>query len=433
MSIHIRRSAATALVLGAAVALTACGGAQPGSASDDGASAWALTGGAHEPLWKTSFERWNEAEPDEAFNVEWFANDTYKERIRTALGSGNAPTLVFNWAGGGLAEYVENGNVIDLTEGTQDVLDRVIPSVAEAGKVDGKVYGIPNGQSQPVVLYYNKDLFEQVAAEVPETWDDLLAVVGEFREAGITPFALAGQSRWPYLMWIQYLTDRIGGPEVFQAVVDGEEDAWSDPAILEALARIQQLVDAGAFGDGFGSVSADANADIALVHTGRAAMILQGSWVYGSFKADAADFIEADGLGYTAFPEIEGGAGDPANIVGNPSNYWSVDADASPEAQATAIEYLNTIVFDEEYTDHLIELGGMPPVVGIEDELAASDDADFLTLVYGLVENAPHFQLSWDQALPPDQAQALLTELDKIFLGQSTPEQFADALNATLG
>ena len=54
---------------------------------------------------------------------------------------------------------------------------------------------------------------------------------------GIAPFSLGGQSRWTNMMWLEFLFDRIGGPEVFQAVFDGEKDAWSNPAALKALDR----------------------------------------------------------------------------------------------------------------------------------------------------------------------------------------------------
>jgi raffinose/stachyose/melibiose transport system substrate-binding protein len=285
---------------------------------------------------------------------------------------------------------------------------------------------------QPVVLYHNKELFEQVGVEVPETWDDLLAAVDAFKAEGITPFALAGQSVWPELMWIQYLTDRIGGPEVFQAVVDGKADAWSDPAITEALERIQQLVDAGAFGQNFGSVTADANADVALVYTGKAAMLLQGGWVYGAFKADAPEFVSDGTLGFSGFPAIESGKGDAANIVGNPANFWSVSSNADDSAKETATTYLNEELYSDEYVDQLLEAGGVPPVVGIEDKLAETDDPEFFEFVYSMVEEAPHFQLSWDQALPPAQAQELLTNLSQIFLGETTPQEFVDNMNATL-
>ncbi|MEG3614128.1 extracellular solute-binding protein [Isoptericola haloaureus] len=427
-----RRTGAIATAVAVAATLAACGGGnQPGGASSDGASAWALTGGS-EDMFRASFEDWNAENPEREIAVDWFANDAYKEKIRTAVGSGNAPTLVYSWAGGTLADYAENGNVVDISDGTQDLLDRVIPSVAANGQIDGTTYAVPNTQSQPVVLYYNQEVLDAAGVEVPTTYDELLDAAAALQEADVIPVALAGQSVWPELMWIQYLTDRIGGPEVFQAVLDGEEGAWSDPAIVEATTRIQELVDAGAFGDAFGSVNADQNADIALVQTGKAAFVLQGSWVYPNFLESSPELVESGGLGYTTFPAVDGGAGDPTNIVGNPSNFWSVSASASPEAQETAKEYISTQVLSDEAVDELLAIGTVPPLTGLEDRIAEQENPEYLEFVYDMVRDAPHFQLSWDQALPADQAQALLDNLSQVFLGQIDPQQFSETMDATL-
>lgn len=322
---------------------------------------------------------------------------------------------------------------MSLDGAVDDLLARVIPSVAQNGQVDGVTYAVPNTQSQPVVLYYNAAVLEEAGVAVPTTYDELLTAAGELQSQGIIPMALAGGSRWPELMWIQYLTDRIGGPEVFQAILDGEPGAWSDPAVIEATTKIQELVDAGVFGDTFGSVVADANADVALVHTGKAAMLLQGSWVYPTFLSDAPDMVAAGDLGYATFPAVEGGAGDPANIVGNPSNFWSVSASASQEAQQVAMDFLATEVLSDDAVDELLAIGTVPPIAGLEETIADNDNAEYLSFVYGMVRDAPHFQLSWDQALPADAAQELLNNLSQLFLGEITPQQFSDNMNATLG
>ena len=82
-------------------------------------------------------------------------------------------------------------------------------------------------------------------------------LVPKFNAAGIAPFSLGGQSRWTNMMWLEFLFDRIGGPEVFQAVFDGEKDAWSNPAAIEALTKVQELVKANGFIKGFSSITAD--------------------------------------------------------------------------------------------------------------------------------------------------------------------------------
>ena len=131
------------------------------------------------------------------------------------------------------------------------------------------------------------------------------------------------------MMWLEFLFDRIGGPEVFQAVFDGEKDAWSNPAAIDALTKMQDLVKANGFIKGFSSITADSNADQALLYTGKAAMMLHGTWTYGSMKADGGDFVTSGNLGYMNFPPVEGGKGDPSNTVGNPGQYLSISSKAT--------------------------------------------------------------------------------------------------------
>ena len=73
----------------ALVTLSACGGGkQPagGAGSSSSLSVWALTG-AKEDTYQQSFDAWDDANPDSPFAVEFFANDSYKEKIRTSIGS----------------------------------------------------------------------------------------------------------------------------------------------------------------------------------------------------------------------------------------------------------------------------------------------------------------------------------------------------------
>ena len=51
-------------------------------------------------------------------------------------------------------------------------------------------------------------------------------------------------------------------------------------------------------------------------------MDLMGSWEYANQKANQPEFAKS-GLGWTTFPAVPGGEGDPQSVVGNPNNYWS--------------------------------------------------------------------------------------------------------------
>lgn len=432
------RSAAMAVSAAAlSISLAACGSSGPAGSgtSGDSASMWGLTGG-NQPVLQKSVDAWNSAHPDESIKLDFFANDAYKTKVRTAVGAGQGPTFIYGWGGGVLKSYVDAGQVADLTDFVKqnpDVTSRYLPAVLKNGEINGKTYALPNNNVQPVVLYFNKDVFAKIGAQPPKTWDELMALVPKFKAAGVAPFSLGGQSKWPDLMWLEYLVERIGGPETFANIAANKPNAWSDPAVADALTKIQQLVDAGGFINGFSSVAADSNADQALLYTGKAAMVLQGGWIYQGMKKDAADFVKNGKLGYTTFPTVSGGKGDPANVVGNPSNFWSISSKATDSQKKAALEYVKSGMFTEADTQALIASGAVPVINGIDSKLAASPDKDFLTYVYGMAKNAPNFTLSWDQALSPAQGDAMLSNLDQIFLKKITPEQFVTTMNATIG
>jgi raffinose/stachyose/melibiose transport system substrate-binding protein len=427
MTLVNRRTALVAAGVVAVLGCTACGSSGPASAG--GTTAWALTGG-DEQVFRTSFQ-------ERGISGEFFGNDAYKQKIRSAVGAGQAPALVFSWGNGGmLRSWVDAGKIVDLSgEVNSDptLYTRYLPSVAVTGQIDGRTFAVPNNGMQPVVLYYNKDLFARIGAEPPKTWDELMALVPRFNAAGIAPFSLGGQSKWPQLMWEEYLVNRIGGPGVFEAIAANKPGAWSDPAVIQANTMIQQLVDANGFVKGFNSIATDSNADTALLFTGRAAMYLMGSWAFPTIKQADPEFIAKGTLGYTTFPTVAGGKGDPTDIVGNPANFWSVSATATDAQKAAAVKYLREGVMSDTYVDSLLAGGSVPPVNGIEAKLAKAEDSTWLSFVYNLARNAPTFQLSWDQALSPSQADALLNNLEQLFLKQITPQQFSANMNATIG
>jgi raffinose/stachyose/melibiose transport system substrate-binding protein/xylobiose transport system substrate-binding protein len=390
---------------------------------------WALEDNALNGVEQASIDRFNEGSEAGSGELQVFGNDPYKERLRVAIASPNAPDVFFGWGGGGLNEYVQAGEVVDLTPGLEanpEFRDSFLPSVLAGAELDGKNYGIPMRGMQPVVLYYNTQVFEEQGVEPPETLDDLNELVDVFTEAGITPIALAGSQAWTELMWAEYYLDRIAGPEVFIDIRNGNTEAWNSPEVVDAMSRLQDLVEAGAFGDDFSSVGYDAGGTTALLAEGRAAMHLMGTWEYSNQLNENPDFVNSGGLGYVAFPAVEGGAGDPSNLVGNVSNFYSIAADS--ESQETAWNYLLEEMSSDEYVDALIEVGDVPAVAGIEDKLAETDNADHAVWVYTLAQDAEHFQLSWDQDLPAAQAGLMLEQLQQLFLGNITAEQFAETL-----
>lgn len=319
---------------------------------------------------------------------------------------------------------------MSLDAETGDLEDRVFDSVWQNGQVDGSTYAVPLNDVQPVVMYYNQDVLDEHGLKVPETWSDVEEIIDSLEDVDdVDAFSVAGGSVWPALMWLQYLTDRHGGEGVFQAVVEGEEGAWDNESILFALETIQDLGENG-FIDNYNAVDAGQNEDAQLLADGRAAFLLQGSWVYATVNSDFPEFADSGAFGFTEFPEIEDGAGDPSNVVGNPANFWSVSADASEEEQQIAFDYISEHLYNDEVVDDMLNNGSLPPLNDVEDRIAGTEAEDFLSFASDLVGNANHFQLSWDQAVSPNEEQPLMDNLAAILQGNMTPEEFVEDMNA---
>ncbi|GAA4945619.1 extracellular solute-binding protein [Actinoplanes utahensis] len=423
----------------AGAALAACGSSgpsDPGKAGAGEASYWFLSGPPGEKPRTGAVERFNAANPNGKVKITTFQNDAYKDKLKTAMGAGQGPSIIWGWGGGGLKQYVDAGQVEDLTDffaQNAAVKDRLFPASFGPATIDGKIYAMPSETVQPIILLYNKEVFEKTGLKPPTSWNEIMALVPQLNAKGVAPFSLGGQSRWTNMMWLELLFDRIGGTEVFNTIYEGKDPkAWSNPAAIDALTKTQDLVKANGFVKGFSSITADSNADQALLYRGKAAMMLHGSWSYGIIQAEGGNFIKDGKLGYMNFPAVEGGKGNPDDTYGNAGQFLSISSKATAEQKDIAKNFFKSL-FDETEQKDWIGTGGVPIVKDAESKLSASPDADFLKFIYDVSSKAKNFGQSWDQALSPTAAEALLSNIAKLFTLDVTPQQFADNMNAVIG
>src|SRR5450631_516973 len=430
-----RRVASVAAVTVVGLTLAACGSSGPSATNSKAASGagsvWVLTDASLNPVQQTSIDAFNKGATAK-FTLSNYGNDPYKQKLQTAIGSPNQPDIFYNWGGGNLAQYVDAGQVADLTatlNANPGFRAKFIPSVLDVGKIHGKVYGLPMQGVQPVMMFANADVLKKAGIDTMAiTWDGLLADVGKLKAAGVTPIALAGSQSWTELMWLEYLVDRIGGPEKFQAIVAGKAGAWSDPAVVGALTKVQDLVSAGAFGSNYSAVGYDNQGTQALIAGDKAGYELMGSWEVSSLNGSFPAFAKSAALEWGKFPTVAGGTGDPASLVGNPSNYYSV-TQKSPN-KAAAMKYLVDTLTSDTYAQGLMGIGQVPAITGLEKKVKTGTFAGFNAFTYALVGTAPSFTQSWDQALTAATSEKLLTNLQKIFLKEMTPRQFVAAMGS---
>ena len=372
------------------------------------------------------------AHPGDTVTIKFVQNDAYKQQIQDAMTAGNEPQIFWTWGGGPLQQDIKAGKVTALAttsevSGGSSYLSQFLPSSLGAVTVNGNVYGIPVEGTQPVYFFYNKTVFSKYNLSFPTTWAQLLSDVAVFKSHGVSPISLAGGSTWPDLMFLEYLADRIGGPSVADALQSNQANAWSNPAVTEALTDIQSLIKAGGFQTGYTALQDNGTNDT-LVTSGKAAMQLMGDWDISSILGSDASFVSSGDLGMAPFPSVAGGTGNAADLAGNTASYVSISTDATSAQIAVAKEFFQDELASSTYAKAEVAAGEVPVTSGASADFSG-DLVSYDTQIYTDVQNAPNFQYSWDQYLGPTIAIPMLDNLSKVFELSETPSQFAAVMN----
>jgi raffinose/stachyose/melibiose transport system substrate-binding protein len=420
------------------VLLAACGSAAGGgktssTSSSNGTTAtmWLVTTGpspantAAQNL-VSSFEK---SHPGDNITINFIENQSYKQKIQLAMGAGNPPTMFWSWGGGTLQQFIKAGDVQSLGA-SPAWASAFLPSSLGAVTYNGQLYGAPIEGTQPVYFFYNKKIFSQYHLTFPTTWSGLLATVRTLKSRGVTPISLANGDQWPGLMYLEYLTDRIGGPTVAQALQSNKPGSWSSPAITQALTDIQTLAKAGAFQSGYDSLHYSGGGSDALVYSGKAAMQLMGDWDISSVLGSDASFVNSGDLGMASFPTVPGGSGNPADLAGNTASYVAISSHASAKQKAIAEAFFQDELTSSSYAKAQVTAGEVPVTKGSSPLFTGQQLSSYDTTIYDSVQNAPSFQYSWDQAMTPAVANVMLTNLAQVFELTQTPAKFESLLNS---
>lgn len=122
-------------------------------------------------------------------SVDW--GEQFSKRLNAKIASGEIPDLII-----GKAQDVLAYQTIGVIGAFPDDFGSLLNDQAlEAGYVDGQLYGLTYNQLYQGVLY-NKNIFYRYNLSVPETLDELDAVVDRLERSGVTPFATHFQETW---------------------------------------------------------------------------------------------------------------------------------------------------------------------------------------------------------------------------------------------
>ena len=345
-------SVAALTVMGAGLA--ACGGS--GGDGGDGGSATSAKGpikiwysnNEFEVKWgKAMVESWNAAHPDEKIDAQEIpAGKSSEEVIGAAITAGNAPCLVFNTAPVAVPQFQKQGGLVALDEfpdGLQYIKDRTGDLADQYKSSDGKMYQLP-WKSNPVVLFYNKDMFAKAGLD-PEnpklgTHQELLDTARTLVSSGAATNAM-----WPspasdfFQAWFDFYSFYAANSDGTPLVKDGKatfdsEEGKQVATMFETLYK-ENLASKEVYqGDSFAE--------------GKAAMSMAGPWAIAAYK---------DKVNWGAVPVPAAAAKADTSTFSDAKNVAMYSA---CENQGTAWEVMKFATGEEQDGKLLTDTGQMP-------------------------------------------------------------------------
>ncbi len=340
----------------------------------------------------------------------------YNATLRTQLQGGTAPDLFYLRSYATSRALFEEGYLEPLGD-LPGLMENFTPEArAPWATDDGLPYGVPfiavsHG------IYYNQDLFADQGLEIPQTWEELMAVAQQLKDAGFIPFANASGDEWTIaeIVFMNLAPNYIGGYEGRQAYLKGER-CFNDP---NAVAAFQAVADLAPFlPEGQEALTYYDSQQLFLM--GDAAMWMGGSWDIPFFESEAPDF---DWSVFAVPPP----AGQPGYVTFHMDAGMGLNA-AAPEKNKEAakkfLEWMSTAEFAKLMAD---TLPGFFPISSNEVTLENEHANAFLALNQG---RGLDVRWAWEGLLAgqPDGYTLMQNGALGVIAGTLTPQQAADEL-----
>ncbi|WP_349437905.1 ABC transporter substrate-binding protein [Pararhizobium sp. A13] len=211
--------------------------------------------------------------------------------LRARVTSGNAPTAV-QMLGFDILDWAKEGALGNLDDtAAKEGWDKVIPTALQQfSKYDGHWIAAPVNVHSTNWVWINKAALDKAGGKEPQNWDELIALLDNFKAQGITPVAHGGQP-WQDATIFDAVVLSLGTDFYKQAFIDLDPAALGGDKMKEAFDRMTKLrsyVD-----DNFSG--RDWNLASAMVIENKAGLQFMGDWAKGEFvkakKVPGTDFV----------------------------------------------------------------------------------------------------------------------------------------------
>lgn len=223
------------------------GNGTAGSAAEDTGRVNLMSAGEPEEIdaYQQIFDDLINSETDYTVEIESVGNFEEQFQIRAEGGTLDVAAVP---QPGAIPALADAGQIVALEDMGFDIdeLNEMLgESFVALGEHNGKHYGLPTNINLKSMVWYPKQAFDDAGYEVPETWDELIALSDQIVEDGGTPwcvgFGSEGSTGWPATDWVEDIMLRTAGPDVYDQWVENEIP-FTDDAVKNAVERFGEIM-----------------------------------------------------------------------------------------------------------------------------------------------------------------------------------------------
>ena len=246
---RIRSSFKATATLSAVAVLTAgClsegggGGGGNSNTSDTIEVMYAFAGGQEEGF-QAEVDAWAE---ENGYTVNYSQTGNFNQLINTRVQGNDAPDVALFPQPGIMRDMAERDLLADLSDVVDaGELEQHVQGVLETGQVEGTQYAVPMSINVKSIVFYPKQPFEAAGFEIPETYEDLVALTDQIAATGTTPWCFGIESEaatgWPATDWVENLYVINNGADAYNEWVN-HEIPFNDPSVVETLEQMDELL-----------------------------------------------------------------------------------------------------------------------------------------------------------------------------------------------
>lgn len=212
--------------------------------------------------------------PNIKIETDFIQNANYTAGIKTRLLGGEKMDIFDTWSPSLFAEFNALGDEIYLDLTGSEFLKDFLPNSLKPVTIDGKVYGAPEVMHSDGLLY-NKTLLDKMGLQVPQTWDEFIALCEALKKEGIIPIAMDSEWWVPQFFWGSIMSNNGADAEWTKKLESGEVQI-TDPIFVDAIKKHKELIEKGYVPQEWTGMKHEQSKD--LVGQGKAAMLITGTW-----------------------------------------------------------------------------------------------------------------------------------------------------------